>query len=83
MLRKYTTYQTDSKYKMGLCCLCRQLDGMEHSAHTSVTMDTIVVVNEFLQEGLVLLQHLITHVWNVVKERLILYLRQKTKQNER
>ncbi len=40
-------------------------------------MDTIIVVDEFLQKGLVLLEHLITHVWDVVKERLILHLRNK------
>ena len=71
---------TDGQKRIGLCYLCRQLEWVEHSAHTSVTMDTIIVVNEFLQEGLVLLQYLITHVWNVVKERLILYLRQKKTQ---
>lgn len=37
-------------------------------------MDTIIVVNEFLKEGLVLFQHLVTHVRNVVKECLILHL---------
>lgn len=38
-------------------------------------MDTIVVVDEFLQKGLVLLQHLVAHVWDVVEECLILHLR--------
>jgi len=40
-------------------------------------MDTIIVVNELLQEGLVLFQHLVTHIGNVVEERLILHLEHK------
>lgn len=40
-------------------------------------MDTIVVVDEFLQKGLVLFQHLVAHVWDVVEEGLILHLRIK------
>ncbi len=56
----------------------RSVQETEDLTHTSVTMDTIVVVDEFLQEGLVLFQHLVAHVWDVVKERLILHLRNKT-----
>ena len=37
-------------------------------------MDTIVVVDELLQEGLVLLQHLVAHIRDVVEEGLIFYL---------
>lgn len=51
--------------------MCRVL------AHTSITMDTIIVVYELLQEGLILLKHLVTHVRNVVEERLILHLEHK------
>lgn len=40
-------------------------------------MDTIIVVDEFLQEGLVLFQHLVAHVRDVVEESLILHLRRK------
>lgn len=43
----------------------------EHLLHTSIPMDTIVIINELLQEGLVLFQDIITHVWDVVKESLI------------
>lgn len=42
-------------------------------------MDTIIVIDEFLQEGLVLLKHLVAHVWDVVEESLILHLRKKKK----
>lgn len=37
-------------------------------------MDAIIVVDKLLQEGLVLLQHLITHVGDVVEESLIFHL---------
>lgn len=47
---------------------------------TSVPMDTIVIVNEFLQEGLVLFQDVIAHVWDVVKESLIFNLSQEPKE---
>lgn len=40
-------------------------------------MDTIIVVYELLQEGLILLKHLVTHVRNVVEERLVLHLQHK------
>lgn len=40
-------------------------------------MDTIIVVDEFLQEGLVLFQHLVAHVRDVVEESLILHLSNK------
>lgn len=46
-------------------------------------MDTIIVVDEFLQEGLVLFQHLVAHVWDVVKERLVLHLRNKNSLQDR
>lgn len=42
-------------------------------------MDTIIVVDEFLQEGLVLFKHLVAHVRDVVEESLILHLRKKQK----
>lgn len=34
-------------------------------------MDTVVVINELLQEGLVLFQDIIAHVRDVVQERLV------------
>lgn len=40
-------------------------------------MDAIIVVDQLLQEGLVLLQHLVTHVGDVVEESLIFHLTQK------
>lgn len=40
-------------------------------------MDTIVIINEFLQEGLVLFEDIIAHVWDVVKESLIFDLPQE------
>lgn len=43
-------------------------------------MDTIVIINEFLQEGLVLFQDIIAHVWDVVKESLIFDLPQEQKE---
>lgn len=43
-------------------------------------MDTIVVINEFLQEGLVLFQDIIAHVWDVVKESLIFDLPREPKE---
>lgn len=52
----------------------------EHSLHTSVPMDTIVIINEFLQEGLILFQDIIAHVWDVVKEGLIFDLPQEQKE---
>lgn len=42
-------------------------------------MDTIVIINELLQEGLVLFQDIIAHVWDVVKESLIFDLAQEQK----
>lgn len=52
------------------------------SGRTSVAMDTIIVVDEFLQEGFVLFQHLVAHVGDVVEESLIFHLRNKnTHQN--
>lgn len=49
------------------------------SGRTSVAMDTIVVVDEFLQEGFILFQHLVAHVWDVMEESLIFHLRNKNK----
>lgn len=43
-------------------------------------MDTIVIINEFLQEGLVLFEDIIAHVWDVVKESLIFDLPQEQKE---
>lgn len=37
-------------------------------------MNTIIVVNQFFQESLVLLQHFIAHVRDVVEECFILHL---------
>lgn len=34
-------------------------------------MDTVVIINEFLQEGLVLFQDIIAHVRDVVQECLV------------
>lgn len=43
----------------------------ERSWRTSVAMDTVVIINELLQEGLVLFQDIIAHVRDVVQERLV------------
>ncbi len=69
--------------RVRLLDLCRHLNRTETLTHTSVTVDTIVVVDEFLQEGLVLFQHLVAHVRDVVKERLILHLRNKNSHQHR
>lgn len=37
-------------------------------------MDAVIVVDKLLQEGLVLLQYLITHIGDVVEESLIFHL---------
>lgn len=51
----------------------------QHSWHTSVAVDAVVIIDEFLQEGLVLFQDIIAHVWDVVEESLIFNLPQEEK----
>lgn len=46
-------------------------------------MDTIVIIDEFLQEGLVLFQDIIAHVRDVVEESLIFYLPQEQKHSSK
>lgn len=44
-------------------------------------MNTIIVVDELLQEGLILFQHLIAHVGDIVEKSLIFHLRNKGNSN--
>lgn len=46
-------------------------------------MDAIVIIDKFLQEGLVLFQNVIAHVWDVVEESLIFYLPQEQKDSSK
>lgn len=46
-------------------------------------MDAIVIIDEFLQEGLVLFQDIVAHVWDVVEESLIFYLPQEQKNSSK
>lgn len=46
-------------------------------------MDAVVIIDEFLQEGLVLFQDIIAHVRDVVEESLIFYLPQEQKDSSK
>lgn len=69
----------DLKTDNNLFRVLRFYENSSFGTQTSVTMDTIIVINELLQESLVLFQYLIAHVRDVMEERLILYLQKHKK----